>query len=668
MISSNSRSLCIRAFIMTLLFLGGSYISFAQDITFNIKTYKGGYNVSCNGSTNGIIDATIVGGVPPYTYSWSSGQTTQDLTNIAAGSYTLTVTDALSSTKSKSITLYEPDLLEVVFTLSAYSGGYNISSMGGNDGSITTTVKGGAPPYKYTWSNGVSKADLKNLTAGTYSVSVQDQNGCIATQTATLVQPSPLSLSLSSPTFNGFNAHCNGSADASINLTVSGGMAPYKYSWSNGSFDEDLSGILAGTYKVIVSDANQQTAEAQIVLTQPTRLTTSLTSSLYSNGYNVSCSGCFNGSITSLTTGGISPYTYLWATTGTSNGATTANLSALNQGDYELTATDANGCAVVRKVFLTEPQADGWNRSGNVLSATDFLGSTNNQPLVFKTNGTEGLRLATNSNVGVGTSSPSEKLEVTGNVKVSGKVMTTRISPLPGDTAVFIGDSSIVYPTFYPNSLYGSPSGSTYKGTGIGYLSLPIGLYSNAIGNITKTEGNYSSALGYRVRTSPAAVRAITIGSGTTFANLVNTNPNSLWVGFNSDIPTLVVTDAGGTGQTGNVAIGTVDPHGYKLAVKGKIIAEEVHVKLYADWPDYVFSTDYKLKPIEELANYISKNKHLPNLPSAADVEKKSDFGLGEMQLKILEKVEEQSLYIIQLNERLSILEKENAELKAKNK
>jgi hypothetical protein len=119
------------------------------------------------------------------------------------------------------------------------------------------------------------------------------------------------------------------------------------------------------------------------------------------------------------------------------------------------------------------------------------------------------------------------------------------------------------------------------------------------------------------------------------------------------------------TAASGKVGIGEeYVPAGYKLAVKGKIISEEVFVALRNTWPDYVFSKEYKLRSISELQSFISANKHLPGLPSAAEIENAQGLALGEFQAKILEKIEEQALYIIQLNNRLNAVETENTELK----
>ena len=183
-------------FVLFIFFSGSKM--FAQDITFNVLTYKGSSNISCHGLSDGAIDATIVNGVAPYVYAWTGpnnfSATTEDITGVPAGSYTLSVTDANNHQASKSVTLYESDALTLTLTPSKYNGSFNISRTGGSDGTISTDVGGGATPYSYQWSNSstATGAAMSGLTAGSYTVTVTDQNGCTVNQSQTMTEPTAL--------------------------------------------------------------------------------------------------------------------------------------------------------------------------------------------------------------------------------------------------------------------------------------------------------------------------------------------------------------------------------------------------------------------------------------------------------------------------------------------
>jgi hypothetical protein len=203
-------------------------------------------NVLCNGSSTGSIDLTVSGGTGSYAYSWSNGATTEDLTGLAAGSYTVTVTDANGCTASLGpITLTQT----AAFALSETH--LNVSCFGGSNGSIDLTVTGGAGSYTYSWSNGASTQDLTGLAAGSYTVTVTDANNCSALLgPIAITQPAVLAASEVHTTT------CLTSPDGSITLTVSGGTTPYGFSWSNGASTQDLTGLAAGSYTVTVTDAH----------------------------------------------------------------------------------------------------------------------------------------------------------------------------------------------------------------------------------------------------------------------------------------------------------------------------------------------------------------------------------------------------------------------------
>lgn len=412
--TQNKSSFCITALFVCISTIG---LSQNPEITFNVSTYAGGYNVSCNGASNGSIDATISGGEAPYTYLWSTGATTQDLSNKAAGTYTLTVTDNLNQQANKSVTLIQANVLQAAIQSPTYGGGFNISIYGGNNGAITSNVAGGSPPYSYSWSNGAFTGHISHITAGSYSVTITDANQCSVQKSKTLTQPTLLQItSITSSTHNGYNISCQGGSNGNINISVSGGVTPYSYNWSNGNLTEDIASLVANNYTVVVTDANGATATSNLTLTQPSAISISTTPSTYPNGYNVSCHNCFNGSITSSVSGGISPYSYLW-----SSGQTVSNISTLGGASYTLTVTDANSCSNSTVRTLTEPESYDWRMSGNtgMDPNNQFMGTTDNNPVAFRTNNSEVMRITPDGKVGIGTNNPLTKLDVSGQVKVS---------------------------------------------------------------------------------------------------------------------------------------------------------------------------------------------------------------------------------------------------------
>src|SRR5690606_16659043 len=162
----------------------------------------------------------------------------------------VTVTDANNCTKTTTVTIAEPVLLEASIALTNV---VNVSCFDGNDGSAMVTVSGGTAPYTYSWSpSGGTAATASGLTAGTYTVTVTDGNLCTTTRTSTIAQPTALTATTSQ-----VNVSCNNGSDGSALVTVSGGTAPYTYSWSpSGGTAATASGLTAGTYTVTVTDGN----------------------------------------------------------------------------------------------------------------------------------------------------------------------------------------------------------------------------------------------------------------------------------------------------------------------------------------------------------------------------------------------------------------------------
>ncbi|MGE0635668.1 MAG: PKD domain-containing protein [Bacteroidia bacterium] len=320
-------------------------------------TYAGGYNVTCNGASDGSADLTVINASGAVTYSWSNGATTEDIINVPAGIYSVTATDVNGCTSNSTVTITEPAALAANLTTSSYNGNVNISCNGYTDGSINTTVNGGTAPFTFNWSSGETTQSINNLAAGNYSVTVTDANGCTVDLSATLTEPDVLSASvfIGSLTMGGYNITCNGASDGAIDLTVADGTFPYSFLWSNGDTDEDLYGLPAGNYSVTVTDNNGCTVTENTALTEPPAVTATIAS--FSD---VLCNGGNDGNATVNAGGGTAPYTYLWET-----GQTTASVSNFTAGIHNVTVTDIMGCSEMESITISEPPALNVSVSGS---------------------------------------------------------------------------------------------------------------------------------------------------------------------------------------------------------------------------------------------------------------------------------------------------------------
>lgn len=320
------------------------------------------HDVSCNGGSNGEIFITNTGEAP-FTYVWSNGETNADISNLIAGTYTVTVTDDIGCVTSTNATIAEPAVLNISF-------GSTNETCGSSNGSITANVTGGTPSYFYAWSNGGTNATINNIAAGTYTITVTDDNACTIQQAFSILNVTGPSVALDSVD----NVLCNGESNGGIFITVSNGTFPYTFLWSNTSANEDLQGVSSGTYTVTVTDNIGCTTTLSATVTQPAVLDASTSST------NEAC-GNANGTATVTPTGGTTPYSYLW-----SNGQTTATTVGLVAGNYTVTVTDDNGCTIVRTRTIL-------NLSGPSVildSAVDVLcfGQTNGKIYITASGGT----------------------------------------------------------------------------------------------------------------------------------------------------------------------------------------------------------------------------------------------------------------------------------------
>ncbi len=308
--------------------------------------------IDCNGNANGTATVFPAGGsgdIPSYTYRWFDcatatpiGQTTQQATNLDAGSYYVEVTDTNGCVaNSPCVTITQPGVLAAPTSVVNF-----VSCNGSSDGSAEVSASGGTPSYAYQWYTsggnpiaGATDDTLSGVSADTYTIEVTDANGCVTTNTVDITEPGAIDASLTAS-----DVTCNGGSDGQISSAVSGGVSPYSYQWTdsggnpvstNASITEQ-----AGTYTVVITDANGCDTTLTDSIGEPTPISTNITG-------NPGCYGICDGQATASVSGGNgSAYGYQWIdSTGSAiPGATNAMIDSICPGDYALEVTDTAGC------------------------------------------------------------------------------------------------------------------------------------------------------------------------------------------------------------------------------------------------------------------------------------------------------------------------------------
>jgi subtilisin-like proprotein convertase family protein len=291
-------------------------------------------NVSCNGTSTGSSLVTTTGGTAPFTYSWSNSSTANPATGLAAGTYTVTITDNTGCTATANTTITQPLALTTVLNVTATSGA-------GCTGIAQVTATGGVVPYTYNWSNSTTTRTITALCAGTYTVTVTDGNGC----TSVISRNVTVTVTPLAATLNNVNATCNGVCNGTSTAQVTGGVTPYTYLWSNGSTANNPTNLCVGANSVTITDANGSTLARTATITQTSPLVIN-TSSMpnYNNSPNCNGSATANGS-----GGGVgATYTYNW-----SNGGTGSTISNVCHGNYTVTVTSSAGCVASMSVTVS---------------------------------------------------------------------------------------------------------------------------------------------------------------------------------------------------------------------------------------------------------------------------------------------------------------------------
>ncbi|WP_439482544.1 gliding motility-associated C-terminal domain-containing protein [Cyclobacterium plantarum] len=346
----------------------------ALSLTDEVSDFNG-FGIQCNGGNEGFINLLVSGGNEPINVSWTGpdGFTSNDtsLENLVTGVYEVLISDQNGCQINSSYNLTEPESLQIVELVDEKE---NVACFGQETGKLGVSLSGpSAGPYLFSLENqdGSISRDtpptpdinwiVDNLPAGNYTVQVTDANGCFQELAGLLITQPDEGVQIESTelsSYNGFNISCFGAADGFIEATVAGGSGNYTFEWTGPEgFSSDqlsISNLSPGTYQLTVADENGcavNSEELEILSPEPLDLNASISSF---NGFEISCFGANDGSISLAPTGGTENYTISW--TGPNNFTSTATeISGLSPGIYEVLLVDENGCEARESFPVNEP-------------------------------------------------------------------------------------------------------------------------------------------------------------------------------------------------------------------------------------------------------------------------------------------------------------------------
>ncbi len=461
----------------------------------------------------------------------------------------------------------------------------------------------------------------------------------------------PLIVTMELSNYNGFEVSCFGEKDGWVNLAVTGGATPYSYKWSNGSVQQDVSNLSAGYYKVDVIDHDGQIATAEVTLDQPLAMKLDVDVYEYTNGYNISCYECSNGNASVAVLGGAPPFSITW-----SDGPTGTERYNLAAKDYKIAVADANGCAgTSTTIYLRGPARSDWSMSGNsgTTPGVHYIGTSDAKDLVFKSHGMESLRL-----------------------KSDGSIQFPQMSNLGGGLLGI--DASGILQQVHDNFLTGLPG--PYWSTGGNWLNGTnqwLGT-SDAHELVIKTNsaermritpdgligiGTSAPTTAFEIHRESGPSELLVTSSGLNAATAWVKNEFGTALGMSVDLSGAHIIESYGANPTmtfrsGKVGIGTTNmvSNDYKLFVTGGILTEKIQINGVTNWPDYVLVPNYELRTPTEVAAFIKQYGHLPDVPSALEMSEQG-MNLAATNILLMKKVEELTLYIIELEARMTKLE-----------
>jgi gliding motility-associated-like protein len=502
-------------------------------------------NITCNGYGNGSLTINVNGGVAPITYSINGGFTTSTnntFSNLGPGSYNILVTDGNGCTGSSTATISQPSSININSTTTN-------ASCGNSDGTATISATGGSGTLNYSLNGGPGQTlgSFTNLAAGNYNIIVTDQSGCTSSIVASVSNNTAPIIS----NVNGTPVDCSGNSNGTITINANGGTAPLTYSIDNGTNYQSspfFTALSGGTYSISVLDANGCLATSNISINEPVALTISTLQT------NTTC-GNANGTISSLATGGSTPYSYSINNGSTSQ--TTGSFVGLSSGNYSVLITDNNGCTAISTVNIS-------NLAGPValLALTTNItcfGLTNGSITANATGGSQPLYYSLNGG-------SAQSSNYFGNLAQGPYSIT--ITDVNGCTAT--ANSNITSPSqinlsvFNSNSTCGNANGTIIinasGGTGALNYSNNGGLTYQANGSFTGLgSGNYSIVVTDANGCSSTTSSSIAGAPGPVLSNQSSNNISC----YNQSNGNITVTASNGTAPLSySISSGLTQPTG----------------------------------------------------------------------------------------------------------
>lgn len=438
-----------------------------------ITTIGTGKDATCYNLNNGLASIGASGGNGGYTYLWNdpSGSTMSTVPDLFAGTYRVTVTDALGCTAIDSVTVGQPPLFSsVVFPT-------QVKCFGQQDGAATVTPLGGSAPYSYLWSDPASQNGpfAQNLSAGTWFVTITDKNNCIRIDSVVLMDPPQLIINATSQ-----NITCFGANDGRGMVTVTGGTTPYSFDWSSGSKQAQANNLTPGSHNVTVTDDNGCIQITSVTIQQAPEIVISGTAT------GVSCQGDNSGSIDITVIGGAPPYSYQW-----NHGDTVEDPQNLGPGIYVVSVTDDFNCTRTFNIQIVSPP--GMSGGIEKIDVACFGGQTGSATVVV-TGGSPSYSYVWNNGANtpvIDSLAPGiysvtvtdqnnctiiESIEITQPVEPLSAVLTTDTLDCFGDRNGRIEFSVIGGTPAYRYSV----NGQTFNGSNV-QIGLPAGTYGGWI-------------------------------------------------------------------------------------------------------------------------------------------------------------------------------------------